>query len=878
MEFGSAFVLSKPIDFNVDYEEIDVKDYSAGVRTAMHKNMSSREPGMCLLNILDTAGQEEYSSIRENYMHTAHAFLIVFSITSRESFERAKIIYQFCGRFKRRDTIPAVLCANKADREFERCISDSEARAWANSVDIPMFSTSAKTGFNVERAFIKLVQITPRTSGEYTIVVLGDGGVGKSAITVQFTMSTFVETYDPTIEDSYRKQIIVPDLPLLPGTGSPETKTHARTASSSLINAAKKPSGFFSSLFRSKSQSSRPPSSVASLPTYDEATTRIVGQSSSGEVRRVRKVPKTDTNILLLNLGALSPENFEMLEVKELVVAPPACSACSAVLSASPTCFFCGRYNPEIPQQLLEVRRAIEEYTLIKGVEAPTGSAIPSASDTQDRSLIVFCIDVSGSMSLTQRVSEMQGVWQTLKSNSVVPQAGGSGSTTLTYISRLQCIQDAMHVHLDRLERQFPGRKVAIVTFHNQLECFIGGGVGKHIIDAHSIENIEEGMDAVRSIINRRDSWKTVRENIDALREYVNSLTTKGSTALGPALVVALGLARHHKQQYGASSEIFLCTDGAANTGIGCTDQQYTKYVRSSVHGRSFYSQAGEVALGYSAKINVIGIKGEGVALDVLAVAAQISGGIVTTVQADELRREIRTASQRRFIARDVSIKLYAPKGWHFSPDSRPGVSTRSNVLTYSLSQVDDDTSVGFAFAADKSGSDSKSDALTGTVPFQAQITYTSAIMGGTTVRVLHKVVPVTDDRGHAERAAEVALTGIYMLQWIAFEANSLLIKNVLFSGKVRDQIQTLRDQLYAAHQLLIRASQTNTQQEELGNFSHESAQLDRELEQMMSGGAVGSGRDQAARIFAKMAVLSRNSLLAGNRKLGQVKRREAFS
>ncbi|KNC71553.1 hypothetical protein SARC_15907, partial [Sphaeroforma arctica JP610] len=49
---------------------------------------------------------------------------------------------------------------------------------------------------------------------EMKLLIVGSGGVGKSALTVQFTQSTFVEEYDPTIEDTYRKQFVVDDLPV----------------------------------------------------------------------------------------------------------------------------------------------------------------------------------------------------------------------------------------------------------------------------------------------------------------------------------------------------------------------------------------------------------------------------------------------------------------------------------------------------------------------------------------------------------------------------------------------------------------------------------------------------------------------------------------
>lgn len=45
------------------------------------------------------------------------------------------------------------------------------------------------------------------TNPDYKVVVLGAGGVGKSSVTVQFVQGVYVESYDPTIEDSYRKQI-----------------------------------------------------------------------------------------------------------------------------------------------------------------------------------------------------------------------------------------------------------------------------------------------------------------------------------------------------------------------------------------------------------------------------------------------------------------------------------------------------------------------------------------------------------------------------------------------------------------------------------------------------------------------------------------------
>lgn len=44
---------------------------------------------------------------------------------------------------------------------------------------------------------------------EYKLVIVGGGGVGKSALAIQFIHGHFIEMYDPTIEDSYKKQVAI---------------------------------------------------------------------------------------------------------------------------------------------------------------------------------------------------------------------------------------------------------------------------------------------------------------------------------------------------------------------------------------------------------------------------------------------------------------------------------------------------------------------------------------------------------------------------------------------------------------------------------------------------------------------------------------------
>ena len=84
---------------------------------------------VALLDVLDTAGQEEYSAMREQYMRTGEGFLLAYSITSRESFEEIRTFQQQILRVKDKDIFPMVVVGNKLDLANERKVS-VEGTSW----------------------------------------------------------------------------------------------------------------------------------------------------------------------------------------------------------------------------------------------------------------------------------------------------------------------------------------------------------------------------------------------------------------------------------------------------------------------------------------------------------------------------------------------------------------------------------------------------------------------------------------------------------------------------------------------------------------------------------------------------------------------------
>ncbi|TFY78736.1 hypothetical protein EWM64_g5278 [Hericium alpestre] len=113
---------------------------------------------VALLDVLDTAGQEEYGAMREQYMRTGEGFLLVYSITSRNSFEEISTFHQQILRVKDKDSFPVIVVANKCDLEYERQVGMNEGRDLAKHFGCRFIETSAKQRINVDEAFSNLVR------------------------------------------------------------------------------------------------------------------------------------------------------------------------------------------------------------------------------------------------------------------------------------------------------------------------------------------------------------------------------------------------------------------------------------------------------------------------------------------------------------------------------------------------------------------------------------------------------------------------------------------------------------------------------------------------------------------------------------------------
>lgn len=132
--------------------------------------------------IWDTAGQERYHSLAPMYYRGAAAAIVVYDITSANSFERAK---NWVKELQKQGSanIVIALAGNKYDLKEQQEVTPETAREYAEENNIFFIETSAKTDHNVSQLFVDIAQRLPKetpAAPDPNVFALGDDQLGRS--------------------------------------------------------------------------------------------------------------------------------------------------------------------------------------------------------------------------------------------------------------------------------------------------------------------------------------------------------------------------------------------------------------------------------------------------------------------------------------------------------------------------------------------------------------------------------------------------------------------------------------------------------------------------------------------------------------------------
>ena len=830
MEFGSRLVYIPPV--KKEEERFEREEIVHGVAKVTRQRYIDQDDGQtCLLDLLDTAGQEEYSAMRDQYVRTGQGFYIVYSTTSRSSFDEVRAIIYQIRRVKDEDSFSSIIVVgNKADLTHERQVTFHEGQELARAHGVLFTETSAKDHTSVRDALFSLVRSIPRYGKEYKIVILGGGGVGKSASCIQFIQNHFIDEYDPTIEDSYRKQCTISGL---------------RSAEESQESKKK-------GLFR-KSKTK----STAAAQGHMETYTTIV-PTTEKRVTSIQ-VPMADTNCMSIGVGVLGS-----LDNKRSAKEPATlCQGCNAIMSGisilielpeprdyqtelgpppklfSWKCEFCGTKNDNIPQSQLPNPKKSSILRTLKSGRKPdkklqtSGKGVKAAVDLSE-GVVIFCIDTSGSMDTVDPTPNFHSLWK---------EANGGVDKN---ISRMQAIKEAVSTHIRRLVTSAPNKKVAIVTFSSNVtvhwDCR-GEMRQERIIQQRTLEDALESAEGTVQ-------WASVppiEQNQSQLLQVIQRITPMGGTALGPGLLAAIQCAG----ESGLASEIILCSDGQPNGGIGSG---------SSLNSQT-YEQIGNLAVRKESKISLIGIEGCACAMEYLSECAARTEGNISILHPLEIVRGIRKFSQEANVAKNVEVSLLLHPNLVLGKlDCSRGLSRL--VRTFNNVTHATEFTTEFALRPEWIKKFNKDDSLMPeSYPFQCQIKFEDK-NGAVKQYVISKSLRLTRSRKKAERICVASVVGQSAIHHVGQLASMKQFEDASFK-------------LHCVRRLLERGAQSDEQQEEFGMFVQRSEEFEPFLRQNSGFAHISDG---AAQAFYQMARIDSSFFVSAMKKKALVDRRHGQS
>ena len=119
---------------------------------------------LCILEILDTAGTDQFSSLLDLYILNGQGFLLIYSVASAQTYIDAQPLREKIFRIRRSKRTPMILVGNKADTPPElREVYQKDAAHLAADWLCPFYESSAKTNQNVDVIFYELTKLIMRS-------------------------------------------------------------------------------------------------------------------------------------------------------------------------------------------------------------------------------------------------------------------------------------------------------------------------------------------------------------------------------------------------------------------------------------------------------------------------------------------------------------------------------------------------------------------------------------------------------------------------------------------------------------------------------------------------------------------------------------------
>ncbi|XP_012732057.2 circularly permutated Ras protein 1 isoform X2 [Fundulus heteroclitus] len=472
---------------------------------------------------------------------------------------------------------------------------------------------------------------------------------------------------------------------------------------------------------------------------------------------------KVNINVVSLGVGKLADmsqdaglENFQ---------SPVICGKCSAALSCLSSvwkklwvCEFCG-YENGVDESLAQV--CIGQRAGVRSDDLYLPGKSEDDYQNLEDTMVVFCVDISGSMTVTTEVTT------------------GNGSTM--HISRLEGIQDALQRTLTFTLQQTPHRRVALVTFNDEVVIY-GDGTRTPL-------TIRDW-----ALVDYEHIWKQavgynvphcIAETYQHLTQRVKELRENGATALGPATLASVALASKYP-----GSKVILCTDGRANIGLGDMEQAQS----SSADNSYFYRELALQAVQKGVIISVMSFKGTDCRLADIGRLADVTGGRVNIVSIGTVATEIQSISEDNVLATSVTATLLAPDGVYF-----PYEDEHNHKLVREIGNVTKGLEITFEFAV-------KPDYVEfcfqrNTLPFQLQLSFKTRDQQKVT-RIITEQRPVTIGSQILLGRLNMAVLGVYWAQ---------LCAGLTVEGRVKEA----RRQLAAQQDLLRHISKLRPIQKE---------------------------------------------------------------